>query len=446
MSAPSLAEKPSLRRGRAAKTLIISICALVAVYLVQAFSPLRLNVDVIAYLAKGAAIAEGTSDPFAGWALPPGYPYLIALLDAMGLGSSAVFVVVNVLAMVAGLLGVYGLLRHDLELGKWSAQIVCAMVLLSFVMVRHATLPMPELMFFGLATLTLWSLVQGRRADGIMRLWSFGAAIILIAVSISMRIIGIALVPAFAMSLWLVYRETRSKTPGRRPRARFLIGLAVAAIGLSAFAILLLRNSFYLEQLYHIYRDYGVIDNLNYMMRVRLTEWGELMANVPESQLPIESYWPLRVMGLMALVLVARGLYVRRGRWSECEVFFLSYVAILLVYTGHASRYWLPVLPLIFGWWALSVEWLSGAKWARPVVAAYLFVYTMLGIAAISYSSWITFSGPDFARRYGGGSYAHVYEAAFSDQPGATERLTKTIDEVALGLLRRYEPRADSTR
>src|SRR5690606_19871419 len=157
MSAPSLAEKPSLRRDRAAKTLIISICALVAVYLVQAFSPLRLNVDVIAYLAKGAAIAEGTSDPFAGWELPPGYPYLIALLDAMGLGSSAVFVVVNVLAMVAGLLGVYGLLRHDLELGKWSAQIVCAMVLLSFVMVRHATLPMPELMFFGLATLTLWS-------------------------------------------------------------------------------------------------------------------------------------------------------------------------------------------------------------------------------------------------------------------------------------------------
>ena len=433
-------------KAHAAPTRLLPVHALligvVVVYLLQIYSPLRLNVDSIAYLARGMAFLDGTEPPYPNWLLPPGYSYLIAALDGVGLGTSWAFNAINCLFLGAGLAATYQLLVKDFDLSRRSAALVCCMTLLSFIFVKHATLPMAEISFFGITLVALWLTFRARHAPAPSRWYLYVAAAILAVASIAFRTIGIALIPAIAWSLWKSYDQYRSVRDPGRGRVRSIAAGLVAIIILGAIGFTLLARTSYLDQVYYIYRDHGVINNIMFMLSGRLREWGELFLNVPVSRLPGNLRWLFQLSGVVALAILVAGVILRRRRWSESEIFLLGYALVLFVYTGHSSRYWLPALPLLMAWVACFFGSITHHRWARVAITAYLIAFGLAGMAALAYTTTITFSGSNFPERYGDGSLKSTYELAFTGRTGAQAEDDR-VDRVALDVLHRYEPRVE---
>lgn len=417
------------------------LIGLAVIYALQIWSPLRLNTDGIAYLAKAAAIVDGRELPYAEWSLPPGYQYLIAALDMMGLGATWVFIALNCVFLGIGLVAGYRLFRAEFQHSVVTSTILCCMVLLSFVMVKHVVLPVPEMAFFGVGLLSLWILSLARRASGPRRWNLYALAGLLIILATTLRVIGIALIPALAWSLWTSFRRL---TPSHGSNTAFLRKM-IAVIILGALLVttfLLLTQSFYLDQLYNLYSDHGLFNNIRFMVLVRLEEWGEIGANVPVSQVPFPAAWPFRMLGLVVIGAVIAGAVLKRRAWSESELYAAAYVLILCVYPGHATRYWIPILPLLLGWAALLVTGLERYRWMRAVAVLYLAGYVLVGFGALWYTSRITFSGSSFPESYGGGSLEGTYRAAFEGRPAPDGIDEDAKDSTAVQVLRRYEPRA----
>ena len=86
--------------------LLLAFC-----YVLQVFSPLRLNNDAIVLLSIGESVAQGGGFFENGQTLyPPGYPALLALLIRAGLAHSWAIVGMNVVFLSVGLFATYSLL------------------------------------------------------------------------------------------------------------------------------------------------------------------------------------------------------------------------------------------------------------------------------------------------------------------------------------------------
>ena len=96
----------------------------------------------------------------------------------------------------------------------------------------------------------------------------------------------------------------------------------------------------------------------------------------------------------------------RRDRLAAVDVYTAGYLAILLVWPYQDARFWIPVIPILFGYVALGWEhsWAGRPlRWAR---AAYLGAYGLLGVVALAYSSWISLARDRFPDRFAGESIA----------------------------------------
>ena len=422
------------------------LAGIAVVYLLQIYSPLRLNTDAIAYLARAVAFLEGTEPPYENWILPPGYSYLIAALDRIGLGTSWAFNAINCLFLAAGLAATYQLIVKDFELSRRSAALICCLTLLSFIFIKHATLPMAEISFFGITLVGLWLSFRARHTPAPSRWFFYVAAAVLVVASIAFRTIGIALIPALAWSLWKSYDHDNSdgdQARGRaRARARSIVAGLVGIIILGAIGFTLLSRTSYLDQVYYIYRDHGLFNNIMFMLSGRLREWGELFLNIPMSRFPGDLRWLFQIAGVVAFAFLVSGVVLRRGRWSESEIFLFGYVLVLFVYTGQTSRYWLPILPLLMAWVACFFGSVNRHTWARVAITAYLLAFTLVGAAGLAYTTSITFAGSNFPERYGDGSLRKTYEKAFTGRTGS--RLDDgDVNDLALDVLYRYEPRVE---
>jgi hypothetical protein len=62
-------------------------------------------------------------------------------------------------------------------------------------------------------------------------------------------------------------------------------------------------------------------------------------------------------------------------------------------------------------------------------------LYVAMGIVAMGYSTWLTFSGPKFPERYGDGRLTATYRLFLFDQPPAAG---EELNADGLRVLRRY--------
>ena len=157
MSSAFSPEASANRSEAVAWRLPLAVVGAMAVigYLVQLASPLRLNSDAVPLLKMVVAHAQGH-----GWNPPevstyhsPGYPICVALLERIGLGSGRGIVALNLLFVclgvwssvraIAGALGATIDARMRLLIG--------VLTLVSFAMVKHATLPTTDVAYFGCA-------------------------------------------------------------------------------------------------------------------------------------------------------------------------------------------------------------------------------------------------------------------------------------------------------
>lgn len=316
---------------------------------------------------------------------PQGYPALLAVLMKLGVFHVWAAVFINFVFLALGLWAVTRLFP-----GNWA---IVVLTLLSFVTIKHYTIPLTDLVFFGIAMLCLLALERGRPIE----------ACILVLAAIATRRNGIALAPPL---LWVLYQ-----------RRRILIASAIVLIALTV------RLTSTLTDFHNTVAGHTMLDSAIQIVGFRFLEFGELAANLPGISLPQIGQAILPYLGALAMLLIAACLWSRRRNPGPCEIFFVSYTAILFVWPYYDPRFWLPVLPLFFAY-ALR-------EWFTPI---YLMVFSLIGALVLAVSIHITYSGKTFPDAYGNAQFRPSYCAYYKTCPFDPQ----AIDADGLHLLQTY--------
>jgi hypothetical protein len=410
---------------------------LTAVYLLQMVSPLRLNGDAIVLLSLGDSAAAGRGFYYRGGPtqFPHGYPMLVAGLDAMHIGASWSYIGLNYLFLGAGAIAAYLLLRRSLGLPSWTAAVISCMTLLSYVFIKHATLPLSDMPFFGLSMLAVLALWSCRETTGIHTAVQFSVALALVAAAIMVRTAGVALLPACLFALY--QRLHRSGEPDRTLPRRWVRIAIVAGAGLLVIvfgAAFIMRTRYYreiLNVLAHAPSEGGYVWLAIENSWTHLLELGEVSLNLPSSRIPAAMQFVMPFFGTFMLALTVCGVWLGR-KIDLVVVYIASYALMLFLYVGYDARYWIPVVPLLMG---LQARALLGSRTGRRAAMAYVALFAVAGAAALGYSTRLSLSGTRFAELYGNEALRGTYRVAFGLSAPKAEGF---VNLEALQLLRRH--------
>jgi hypothetical protein len=431
----SLSASTGLRSIRCLRWLIVLLVAFYCIQLLQAFSPLRIDGDAIDYLTAAASAADGEKLATLSRAnmRPLGYPLMIAVLDRIGIARPWSLVALNCGWLLVGLLASYAIARKAYQLDERLALLTCLLTILSFSITKHTPLVASDIPYFGLSLASLaafehFGSMQGKVLQQIA--WLLGGIFLLISATLT-RSIGVTLLPAMGWSVLQIGWVRR-----RLGDRRIVIGsiaFVMVAVGVwwGRFA-----HSYYGGLFIQAYHG-GLAQSLGGIVFMRLRQLGELTLNIPISRFSaVRSVsW---IVGSIVVVGIFLGIYRRWRSLAITDVYLLSYLGSMLLtpWGGGEGRYLIPVIPIVI--MALIAElhprW-AKLGWARIGVYGIGALYVAMGVVALGYSTWITFSGPKFPERYGDGRLTATYRLYLFDQsPVAGEELNPE----GLKVLQRY--------
>jgi hypothetical protein len=396
------------------RAVYVALGLALILYLVQVFTPLRLNTDAIDYLslADGAARGRGFSSLWhADFHFPKGYPAFAYLMMKTGWFSSALLVISNLVLFGFGLVFSFLTLTR-VGFSRKQTMIACLMTLLSFAAVKHITQGMSDFLFFALSTGACWLMTrQGS--------YKWFPLIPCVAFAMETRLAGLALAVPLLVMAWQFAKQ--------RPIALIFAGLAAAiclAIGIWAGRHYLSADIEYL--------GVAKIGDVIVLAAIRhCQDFAELIFNVPLAKLPSALSNLMLFVGAIALVFFLAGAFALRQRSLWLSAYLVAYTALVLPWPFTDVRFWLPIMPFVF----LAI-W-SGLLSLRDIpvraTGAYVVLFCAMGFVALGYSTSLTFSGSKFPSRYGDGLLRSTYLTGCSPASfdGRNDR--------ALELLRRYE-------
>jgi hypothetical protein len=418
------------------------ILILIAVYFLQAATPLRLHPDTVVLFS----IAE-TAEQGGGYLLhgeptrfPPGYPMLLEFLMRMHAAHVWMIVALNVIFMVIGLSAAYSIFRSE-RFSRSSALGVCLLSLLSFVFIKYSAIPLTDTLFFGVS---MCAVVLMKRLAAAFSWRMLTGALILLIASLCVRRIGVALIPALPCALG-VQSSVRRYIAQLSPRKKATLVLAAASFGglmvwlvlatstLSDFSAVLVGHTL-IESARGVLAGHTLIESVRGVLPFHLNELGEIAFNLPASALPAKVQTVLPVVGLSVCILAVVGAS-RRKTIGVVETYLASYAAIILAWPFYDPRFWLPVIPFLIAYTALALErvikWKNGAR----IVKCYVMMFVLAGLVTMVSNTALSFSGPRFGDLYTGGYYHSTYCVVWhcSDLDSAK------VDVDALHLLRTYK-------
>jgi 4-amino-4-deoxy-L-arabinose transferase-like glycosyltransferase len=384
-----------------------------SVYLLQLVSPLRLNTDGIDLLHMAQSGADtGNFYPHSeSVRYPPGYPWMLSLLISAGLLNSASIIGLNLLFLGIGLWAFasaqFGERQHDRSL-VWLA---VACTLLSWVLIKHVTLPLTDVPFMGAALVSL-ALMARTEYVAPRTAWLLAlAAAVACAAAMSIRTVGVTLLPPL---VWMVYSLLSRGWTLRGLLDKIFSVLLLT--GLCAGWLLLIGGYASVSAPGHGYSTEAL--KTNWWLQAQ--DLGRVALNVPYVQ-PWMLY-PIGLFGLVLMAVFAVRLCPLSGRRPGCaEVFVVSYIGLFLLWPHHDPRFFLPVIPYVL---LLIVSFLPSGCHKLPSLALPLYSawVAAMGGAALIYTSWLSLSGPRFAERFGGREGRAVYEKFYrGDWDSASE-------------------------
>ena len=338
-------------------------------YLLQLFSPLRLSYDTVVLLsvAESASQGKGFLDQGHSTVYPPGYPAMVAVLEKAGLATPASLIGLNLVFLAVGLLATVYVLSRGL--GRTDDQILKTIVLclFSFVVLKHTTLAMSDVPYFGIEAGCLAAMVS---AGGVSEWrgfwWRVLSAAILLLAALAVRRVGVALIPPF---LWMLFSspEVRRRIQSHRAIALTIFGLAMlGSLGIVA-------KTFTLHDFGVIVKTDGLLHLPAEITSYRLAELAEIATNLPAGKLSLLPVMLLLISGAVVLVFVIRGILIAPRGAGITTIFTVSYVAVLFAWPYHDTRFWLPVLPFLFTYAFQGLDsWLGEGLWwqrTRTVVS-----------------------------------------------------------------------------
>jgi hypothetical protein len=350
-----------MKRAELCLFLAIGLCLLALTP--PAFGPLQIGDDSAEYLAMAAVKADGY--PFPHTRLPVGFPVLVAAMDRAGVAGQAEFVALSLIGLAVGLAGFFLLMRG--QLSTVEILTICLATLLYRTTIQQAAVPQPDLLFFGVSMLALACFAKPSSAN-------FIVGLALCALAVSLRSIGLALIPATA---WAVFQSNR----------RAIYGCLAAGVWAATLSTLVKWNGYVGGFAGPAYRSLGVVNVLWMDATWRFDEVATIATNL---QRP---FWhSLQTTAWICVVAAAFCLLLLIGLWklrrSVAAVYFASYMAILIVWPARIPRFWVPVLPL-----ALTFAWVGGKSVAKrfqgsrkvpmAALAGFLLWFSAMGIDGI---------------------------------------------------------------
>jgi hypothetical protein len=418
------------------RIFFVIILFLLAGYALQVFSPIRLCYDATVLLSMGesAAYGGGFLDHGVKTVFPPGYPAALAVLLRMGLGHPSAIIGLNLVLLVVGLLGTYRVLRDGFFDSQMAALLVCTLSLLSYVLIKHFTMPLSDVAFLGITMSCLALMSHASRLKwGTSFVGWAAASWVLVVVAISVRRIGVSLIPAF-LFLLVSRPEIRPMLKRISPRAKWIAALIVLAAVLGT-AIVVSTTSTLGDLTVQANRS-GISRMMLQIASFRGTELGELATNIPAAKLPAAARRLVPWIGFAALLPILAGLFTKRRTATPVDVYFASYLGILFLWPYYDARFWLPVIPLLLAYSGLAIARLKNRGLVRTGVAIYGSVFAILGVIALVYSTRISFAGPRFPDVYGDGTLRPSYCAVFHTCAGTIP--ADRIDPKVVEVLQRY--------
>ena len=385
--------------------LFLAIC-----FLLQVRSPLRLNNDAITLLSMGEAAARGAGFVDGGQrtVFPPGYPAVLALLLKLGFAHPWVIISLNLIFLAVGLFAAYSVLVREFFEDKSVVLSICLLFLLSYVVIKHFTIPLTDVPFFCCSMCCLAVMSQATSKDSGLRfsmIW--GTAWLLALAATTVRRVGLALIPSLVFS---VLSSTQFRLPLKRMSLRTKLTILVGSVLVCFGTAQVVRMTSTLSDFTGVASKMKTSALIFRILGYRLTELGELLGNIPSSRLPTKVHFVMPWVGVVLLLLTLLGLATKGRRIGSTEVFLIGYLVILFAWPYYDARFWLPVIPLLVAYSVLAIDRLSLPK---VLVTTYCAVFTVLGFISIAYSTQISFAGSKFPDRYGDGNLRPTYCAAF---------------------------------
>jgi len=389
---------------------------------------LRLTGDSIVLLsiASSAADGHGFLDHGQKTHYPVGYPAMVVCLERVGAARPWGLVGFNALFLFIGFACAKAVARQYFELSNEWAVTTVLFTALSFALVKHFTLPLTDIPFFGVSMVAIVLLVRAEKESGMRYCLFWVAALTTSVLGALVRPIAVALFPSLA---WSLGAHLGVGNILRQNKRMILIIVGSAAVLCCAISVLLLHTK-YVQEAVSVLAGQGLAHGARNILLYRVHEFGELSINAPASKLGKLSplVWLVGAIASVALVLC-----FRRCRPGIVEVYLAAYATILFLWPYGDTRFWTPVLPLIFAeLFSLLRPW-TFTGWKKRASMLYAAGYMLAGFAALAYSTRITFSGRDFPYRYGDNHLRSTYELFYS-----YPRVDRSIDGPALQILQRY--------
>jgi len=403
-------------------------------YLLQLASPLRLNNDATSFLTLASSILDGQGFEIDGRPahFPVGYPLMLVALERSGLACSASIIGLNLLMLALACASTAYLLRRSFHLPTNVITFIGILTLLCWVIVKHATLPLSDLPYFGFAMACLAALSWSIDQTPLRRTFGIGIGVILMIAAILVRTVGIALIPAVVLSClpgtgW----ENLPRWFRRYPaRSAYLFVLLMGAAAAGCVAVTQTR---YFKEMTADWVGWSEL------ARFRLEDWGEVVVNTPIAKLPSSLQTIVCIAGGIGALVVCWGA-LRRARLEVVDCYALTYAVILVVWPYRDARFWMQIFPILAAYSWIAYERLADRNWIRRAAAAYVAAFCLMGGIALFYSSRISLSGDRFPDLYGGGVYRDSYRALSGTQTEARSE-NKNVDFQLVTLIKRYGSR-----
>jgi hypothetical protein len=413
------------RRERMFKWLFY---ALVALYLLNCLTPLRLHVDMLRYFAIKDCIELGcpVDSVAAKDYLPYGYTVLLLFLNKLHILHSAVLVFINCIYLFGALVFVRRIFGGVLDFYFFAVA-----VLLNWTIVKFVTHPLSEMqfLFFSMASVYYFQVYSDVRKAMplILSICCCGLAFLT-------RSVGLALAASLVAGLIWMYRQQLMDLVRRN---KVLVGILIVCV----VSIVVFSRLLGLDHYTGVFtKQFQEGLHFSTMLEWHFREWTEIYANTSIVKLfPYMNPGLVRNLFFLTGILFVAGFLWLLMRAKQAPVivriYILFYILLMFDWPFYDPRFWVPVIPLVVAV-VLSFRW-PRVGVCRVLASAWLGVYLVLGVVSAGYMTYTSLNRRLMVRTHANGVYRNEYETVFYGKPQSDT--ARHIDSAALSVIRRYD-------
>jgi hypothetical protein len=421
-------------------------------YCLQVASPLRINTDAYRLLSMAVSSSEGNGYLVDGQPdqFPNGYPFLVKIMLMAGIADSASLVALNLLFYAFGLCILWAWAASISE--RSLAPVVVLWVASSWLLIKHATIPLSDAGYFGISLAALYCLCKFYRSR-LATAWPWLlAAFVLIFLALQFRTVGITLLPTAALTIvlhsgfrpaWVTLAKHKAKIAWSLATVGGLGSICLVwVLQTEWFASQFLAKGSYFQSMLGYFERQGVFGFFGSNLGFRLREMGEIALNFPENKLAFLSQ-AFYLAGLAAWGFVGLGcISLVKRSFLPLVAYLFFYLGLMMLWPYYDTRFWIPLLPVFSLAVFMGMAYLAiKIKAVRFCVLGVLGCHILLGSMALAYSTRISFAGDRVSEFFGEETTRMTYRKALRNGLPVEDGL---VNPSKVRILQVFEPIAQS--